>query len=94
MRCNGLIRAGKLCGMTTDQIEEATSENIYIAEQCMARPEVWRAIPALANKLKPGRTSGRVAAGHHHPRADAFSGGLRANGWVEWFALSPLWTTA
>jgi hypothetical protein len=52
---------GSLCGMTTDQIAEATSENIRIAEGYMVRAEVWRAVLALADK-KFGRTSGRVAA--------------------------------
>lgn len=58
----GLIRAGTLCGMTLEQIVTATTENVYIAEQQIARPEVWHAINALADNIKPGRMSGRKAA--------------------------------
>lgn len=58
----GLIRAGTLCGMTLEQIVTATTENVSIAEQQIARPEVWRAINTLADNIKPGRMSGREAA--------------------------------
>jgi hypothetical protein len=58
----GLMRAGVLCGMTPEQISIAASENANIAEQDMARPEVWRAITTLADNLKTGRMSGREAA--------------------------------
>ncbi len=57
-----LIRAGVLCGLTPDQIAAATSENVSIAEQHMARSEVWLAINTLADNLKIGRMSGRQAA--------------------------------
>jgi hypothetical protein len=58
----GLIRAGTLCGMTREQIATAASQNVTIAEQDMARAEVWDAIITLADNLKPGRMSGREAA--------------------------------
>jgi hypothetical protein len=58
----GILYAGGLCGMTDDQIATATIENVYIAEECMTKPNVWRAISALADSLKYGRTSGRKAA--------------------------------
>ena len=57
-----LMRAGVLCGMTPEQIAASANESVSIAEQNMARPEVWRAITALADNLKPGRMSGRQAA--------------------------------
>ena len=57
-----IIRAGKLCGMTDEQIEAATDDNVGFAEHYMERPGVWVAILALADSLKPGRMPGRVAA--------------------------------
>jgi hypothetical protein len=57
-----LMRAGVLCGMTPEQIAASANENVSIAEQNMARPEVWRAITTLADNMKPGRMSGRQAA--------------------------------
>ena len=58
----GLMRAGVLCGMTPEQIAASSNDNVSIAEQNMARPDVWRAITALADNMRPGRMSGRQAA--------------------------------
>lgn len=58
----GVIRAGELCGMSPKQVATASGENATIAEQQIARPEVWDAIITLADHLKPGRMSGPDAA--------------------------------
>jgi hypothetical protein len=58
----GLVRAGSLCGMSADEIEEATRGNIQIVEGLLAtRPELWRAITALADTFTFGRNDGRKA---------------------------------
>jgi hypothetical protein len=57
-----IFRNGTLCGMTPDQIAAAINENIALAEHNMAHPNVWAAILALADALKPGRMEGRTAA--------------------------------
>jgi hypothetical protein len=56
-----LVRYGVICGLTTEQIESSIIDCIRLAEQLMARPEVWSAILALAARLRYGRTEGRVA---------------------------------
>lgn len=56
-----IFRNGTLCGMTPDQIGAAINENIALAEHHMAHPNVWAAILALADALKPGRMEGRTA---------------------------------
>jgi hypothetical protein len=56
------LRDGFLCGMTLGQISRAMQNNATIAEHNLARPEVWRAILALADKLKPGTMNGPLAA--------------------------------
>jgi hypothetical protein len=53
--------AGFLSGIPEEQLAEVIGEHIEIAERYIARPEVWRAILALADKIKPGRMNGRVA---------------------------------
>ena len=58
-----MLRNCKLCGMIPKQVDSAYAETIGTAKEYMGRPEVWRAILALADKLKPGRMKGRVAAG-------------------------------
>ncbi len=68
-----VIKIGKLCEMTADKIAKATQENIHLAEQYMAAPEVWRAILQLADSLKYGRTSGRTAAAMLIPALDLTS---------------------
>lgn len=55
------IEEGLICSMTAEQIEVAMDEMIVSAQQEIDRPEVWQAILALADKLKPGRMSGREA---------------------------------
>jgi hypothetical protein len=58
----GLVSAGSLCGMSIDEIAEATSGNIQIVEGLLAtRPELWRAITALADTFTFGRNDGRKA---------------------------------
>jgi hypothetical protein len=57
-----LIYAGFLCGVAKERLAEAIGPNIEIAEGYIARPEVWRAILALADKIKLGRMNGRDAA--------------------------------
>jgi hypothetical protein len=57
----GIMHAGKLCGMTVDQIFESIDANISLAEQFVAPLMVWNAIMALARRLEYGRMSGRVA---------------------------------
>lgn len=83
----GVIRNGTFCGMTIDQISDATEDNIYIAEKSLAPPEVWRAILALASKLKPGRTSGRAAAGII-TRTLAISGSAKDTSDLAWAGAS------
>ena len=56
------LRDGLLCGMTPKQISDAIHNNASIAEHNVARPEVWRAILALAETLKPGIINGPYAA--------------------------------
>jgi hypothetical protein len=58
----GVMRAGVLCGMSPDQIAASANDHVAIAEQHMARPEVWHAIMTLADSMRPGRMSGRQAA--------------------------------
>lgn len=53
---------GFICGIAEERLAEAAGESIDIAEHYIARPEVWRAILALADKMKHGRMKGRVAA--------------------------------
>lgn len=62
MDVDDLNYAGFLCGIAEERLPEAAAESIQIAEQYIARPEAWRAILALADEIKPGRMSGRVAA--------------------------------
>jgi hypothetical protein len=57
-----LLNAGFICGIAEKRFWEAAGEIIDIAKQYIARPEVWGAILALADKMKPGRMNGRVAA--------------------------------
>jgi hypothetical protein len=57
----GMLYAGLLCGMTPKQIG-AIQHNASIAEHNIARPEVWRAVLALADMLKPGIMNGPRAA--------------------------------
>jgi hypothetical protein len=57
-----IFRNGTLCGMTPDQIAHSIGENVALAERDMAHPEVWAAILALADALKPGRMDGPAAA--------------------------------
>ena len=56
------LRDGLLCGMRPDQISSAMRDNASIAKRNIARAEVWRAIIALADKLKPGTMNGPLAA--------------------------------
>ncbi len=56
------LRDGLLCGMTPKQISDAMQDNAAIAEHNLARPEVWRAVLALADTLKPGIVNGPRAA--------------------------------
>jgi hypothetical protein len=58
----GMVRVCPLSGIADEQFESAYAETIYMARQFMDRPEVWRAILALADTLKPGRMKGRLAA--------------------------------
>jgi hypothetical protein len=62
-----------LGGLHHHQIAEATGENICIAARYMARPEVWRAVLALADKLEIW-TDERPRGGAHRARADVFRG--------------------
>lgn len=57
-----MIYAGFLCGIAEERLAEVIGDRIEIAKRYIARPEVWRAILALADKIKPGRMNGRVAA--------------------------------
>jgi hypothetical protein len=57
-----IMQDGLLANLSQDQITHVINEAMSIAEREINRPEVWRAILALANELKPGRTPGRVAA--------------------------------
>jgi len=77
-----MVRFCRLSGMTDEQFERAYAQNICIAEQHMDRPEVWRAILALANKLKPGRTSARVVAGIITRALAGPAEGANGLGWV------------
>jgi hypothetical protein len=56
------LRDGLLCGMTRDQISGAIQHSAFIAEHNITKPEVWRAILALAEKLEPGVVNGSHAA--------------------------------
>jgi hypothetical protein len=51
-----------LCAMNTDDFNEAVDRMVYVAEQYIAMPKVWRAILALAERLKFGRNDGKWAA--------------------------------
>jgi hypothetical protein len=51
-----------LCEMNTDEINEAVSRMVYVAEQYIAMPKVWRAILTLAERLKFGGNDGKWAA--------------------------------
>jgi hypothetical protein len=57
-----VVQYGLMCGMTTEQISAACDENAQFAERAMEPPVVWTAILALADRLVPGRRSGKVAA--------------------------------
>jgi hypothetical protein len=57
-----LAHYGLLCAMNTDEINEAVSQMVYVAEQYIAMPKVWRAILVLADRLKFGRNEGKNAA--------------------------------
>jgi hypothetical protein len=57
-----LVYFGFICGIAEERLDEAIRENIDITERYIARPEMWRAVLALADELKPGRMNGRVAA--------------------------------
>ena len=57
-----IVKESRLAGMTTEELMAALDVIIDRAKQELARPEVWRAILALANRLRPGRMSGRKAA--------------------------------
>jgi hypothetical protein len=57
-----LIYAGFIRGIAEEHFAEAASQQIEIAKRYIARPEVWRAILTLADKIKLGRMDGRVAA--------------------------------
>ena len=57
-----LVYYGFICGIAEERVVEVAYEHIEIAKSQIARPEVWRAILALADKLKPGRMTGRKAA--------------------------------
>jgi hypothetical protein len=58
---NDVIRDGNWCGMTTDEIQGAIWDNGEIAEHYFDTPEIWRAILALADRLRPGTMRGRRA---------------------------------
>ena len=53
-----VMRHGNWCGMTTDEIQNAIWDNTAIAQHYIEMPEVWSAILALADKLRPGTMSG------------------------------------
>jgi hypothetical protein len=55
---SGLQRDADLASLSW----EARHAGITDAKKLIERPEVWRAINALADALKPGRTDGRVVA--------------------------------
>ena len=57
-----IVQDGLLANLSQDQITHVINEAMSIAEREINRPEVWRAILALANKLKSGRMPGRTAA--------------------------------
>jgi hypothetical protein len=56
----GIAHEGTLIGMSTEQIEEAIAKALAVAEAHIAKPAVWRAILAVANKIHSGRTPGQV----------------------------------
>jgi hypothetical protein len=55
-------RSRQLTWLSTERIIELMNENTALAERYMARPEVWRAVLALADSFRPGRTLGRAVA--------------------------------
>jgi len=57
-----IVKYGLMSGATPEQIVELLNKNISLAEHYMARPEVWHAVLALADNLRPGRMLGQVAA--------------------------------
>jgi hypothetical protein len=58
----GVVRAGLICGMNVDEIDEETNKSIVIVENLMTtRPELRHAISALADTLKFGYNDGRKA---------------------------------
>jgi hypothetical protein len=76
------LRDGLLCGMTADQIFDAPQYSAPIVEHNIARPEVWRAILAVAERVKPGALNGPHVArigkntdssGHRGSCCDALS---------------------
>jgi len=58
---NDIMRDGDWCGMTMDEIQSAVWENAVLARHYIELPEVWSAVLALADKLRPGTMSGRRA---------------------------------
>ena len=44
--------------MTNDEIQNGIWDNTAIAQRYIEMPEVWNAILALADKLRPGTMSG------------------------------------
>jgi hypothetical protein len=53
-----LAHYGLLCAMNPDEINDVVNQMVCVAEQSIAMPEVWRAILALAERLKFGRNPG------------------------------------
>jgi hypothetical protein len=53
-----VVEYGVISGLSPERIDEFLNQNISLAERYMARPEVWRAVLALANSLRYGRTPG------------------------------------
>jgi hypothetical protein len=56
----GIVREGTLIGRSTEQIEEAIAKALALAEAHIAKPAVWRAILAVADQIRAGRTPGQV----------------------------------
>jgi antitoxin (DNA-binding transcriptional repressor) of toxin-antitoxin stability system len=57
-----IMLGGTWCGLSKREISDAIQNNTAIVEECIAEPDVWRAILTLADKLKPGTMIGSRAA--------------------------------
>jgi len=55
-------RLGDLCGKTLREAAEALAKNVGIAYKLIERPEVWRAVQAVAQSFTYGRNDGRKTA--------------------------------